>query len=169
MTISETAKNLLEPLSAWTQERGGVASIVSNLKDMWDQAYKASEKPRIFICYAGEAVRGEFALAAYLARVDRQWQVAVTRGRGFSRPRGLNLVEQVQNGEPFYDALESVRDIIRMALNLSVETPVDFKSIRPMASGNLIIDGYIIEFSTAADLPRPVETPENPTPDLPTD
>ena len=168
MNISDTAKNFQEPIQAWAKERGGVCSIVSNLKDMWEQAYQASEKPRIFICYNGEHVRGEFALAAYLARVDRQWQVAVTRGRGFSLPRGLNLVNQVQNSESFYDSVEAIREIIRMSLNTSVELPVDFKGIRPMASGNLIIDGYIIEFSTAADLPRVAETPNDPTPDLPT-
>jgi hypothetical protein len=162
MTVTQQAKIIEKVLNDWAQNRGGVASVVANIRDMWETAYKASDKPRILICFAGEQVREAFRIAAYLARVDRQWQVAVTRGRGFNQNRGSSLVDTIQNAEPFYDSVETVRDMIRSITNVSVEDPLDYKGIRPMQSGNLVIDGYIIEFSTASDLSRPQSTVNQP-------
>ena len=169
-TISQIAVVLQDALETWAQPRGGIAVVASNVRDMWETAFKASDKPRIFIVYAGETIRGDFPEAAALHRVDREWQVAITRGRGFTTPRGKMLTDTVQNAEPFYDSVETVRDIIRSIIGISEETPVDFKSIEPMNMGNKIIDGYLINFSTANDLPGLSSTPPdvvNPQPPPP--
>jgi hypothetical protein len=34
-----------------------------------------------------------------------------------------------------------------------MEGPIDYKGIKPMQLGNLVVDGYLIEFSTDNDLP----------------
>lgn len=153
MTISEQASAIQQVLQSWANPKGGVASVAFNVSDMWESASKQSQVPRLIIAYAGEEIRGDFSVAAALYRVDRQWQVAVTRGRGFMVNRGDTLILTNQNAEPFYDSVEYVRDIIRCLTGISAEVPVDYKSVEPMQLGDLIMDGYIIHFSTANDLP----------------
>lgn len=172
MKISEIANTLKGNIENFAQSRGGVVTIASNVRDMWETAFKSSEKPRIIIAYAGEQIRGEFSVAALIHRVDRDWFVAVTRGRTFTVPRGKGLTESVQNAEAFYDVVEAVRDLIRTSVSITEELQPDFKAIRPMDLGNgLVVDGYVIEFSTANDLPNvqaqpdslampPLETPQ---------
>lgn len=169
MTIVQTANRFKEVLSPWAESSGGTVEVVFDLTELWATAYKASEKPRILICYNGELIRGDFSVAALTRRVDRQWVVAITRGRGFNNKRGQSLTDTKNNAEPFYDSVETVRDYIRCAIGVSEENQrtenpasgtADFKAIRPMDNGELIIDGYIIEFSTAADLPEVATTPE---------
>lgn len=152
MSVANQANYLRDLIEAWTQPRGGAAGVASNLRDMWQQASQASQKPIVLICLTGERVRGPFGTAAVCHRVDRQWTVAVVRGRGFNYVRGDSLTDTVGPCEPFYDSVEAVRDIIRGASAMSAEFPVDYKGIRPMQMGSLIIDGYLIEFSTAHDL-----------------
>lgn len=154
ITISEEAVILKNALDAWAVQYGGSARVVSNLRDMWEQASTSSQTPNILVCYNGEVSRGTFSQIATWHRVDRQWIVAVTRGRGYYLSRGDSLAEKSSVEMPLYDVIESVRDLIRSCTNISEETPtVDYKSIKPMQLGNLVVDGYQIEFSTANDIP----------------
>jgi len=57
--------------------------------------------------------------------------------------------------------------LIRFQIGISAESPIDFKSIRTMTFGTNPIDGYMIEFSVATDLPAIAGTPDNPPPDAP--
>lgn len=152
MSAAVQGNYLRDLLEAWTAPRGGATGVASNLRDMWQQASQASQKPIVLICLMGERVRGPFATGAVCRRVDRQWAVAVVRGRGFNYVRGDSLTDTVGQCEPLYDAVEAIRDLIRGASAMSAEFPVDYKGIRPMQMGNTIIDGYLIEFSTAHDL-----------------
>jgi hypothetical protein len=155
MTISEEASEIQQVLQSWAAPKGGVASVVANTYDMWETASKYSQVPRLLIAYAGEEIRGDFPVAAALHRVDRQWQVAITRGRGFMVQRGDTLILTNQNAEPFYDSVEYVRDICRCLVGISQETPVDYKSLEYMQSHNgEMIDGYLLSFSTANDIPN---------------
>lgn len=159
MTISQQAAAIQQVLQQWAEPKGGVASVVFDTYDMWETASKSSQKPRLLICYSGEELRGDFSVASVLHRVDRKWQVAVTRGRGFTVNRGDTLIAPNQNAEPFYDSLEGVRDLIRSMTGISEENPLDYRSVTPMQSGDLIIDGYIVEFTTATDIPPILPTP----------
>lgn len=159
MKISAQAKTLLEAVSVVAQDVGGKAQVVANTSDMWLSAAKQSQTARVLICYVSEAIRGDFGVAAALHRVDRLWNVAVTRGRGFAVQRGKTLTDPVQNAEPFYDFVEKIRDTCRAQLAISEELPVDYLGIRTMENGELIIDGFIIEFSTANDIPAITATP----------
>lgn len=158
MKVSDQANALRDLLEAWAQPMSGICSVVANFRAMWDQASQSSQKPMVLICYMGERVRGAFGTAAATHRVDQTWNAAVVRGRGFTSQRGDTLTTTVGNIDPFLDHLEAVKDIIRNAESpditngVSAEYPVDIKSVRPMQLGNLVIDGYIIEFSTANDL-----------------
>jgi hypothetical protein len=153
MTVTDQIESLRQVLDDWADPRGGSAIPVSNMKELWNQAMMSSQKPRILICYMGEKTRGPFGLAAIMGRLDQQWAVAVTRGRGFAATRGESLTKTVGNMDPFLLAVEQVRDLIRNINGVSMEQPVDYKAIKPMQMGQLVIDGYLIEFSTANDLP----------------
>lgn len=151
--ISQQAKNLQAVLQQYAAQRGGMAVVASNLKELWEQASISNDQPRILICYDGEVARGDFASRSALNRVDRSWKVAVIRGRGFSSERGDSLIYGVVNAPPFYDVVEDVRDQIRSILNISEEFPVEFMAIRPLSQGTMILDAYTIEFTTANDIP----------------
>jgi len=154
MSVARQADAIRESVQEWAEENGGTVLITSNLRDLWAKASQSSQKPCLLICFTGERARGPFGTAAVSHRVDRSWTVAVVRGRGFASTRGDTLTQSVGNVDPFYDALESVRDLLRNASELTAEDVVDYKSIRPMQLGTLIIDGYLIEFTTANDLAK---------------
>jgi hypothetical protein len=148
-------------LDDWARNNGGIAVICHDLREMWEQAYATSQIPRCLIAYVGEEIRGDVGWAAKVSRVDRTFNVMVTRARGYTANRGDTLVKDNQEARPFYDLLEEARDIIRIiqfdpsvceASNLS---PVDFKSITPALPDNQVLDAYIIDFSIGTQLRIP--------------
>ena len=152
-SISQQTQQIVDVLKPYAQKSGGFADMVSNLQMLWAQASMANDRPRILICYNGESIRGDFSVASANHRVDRQWIVAVTRGRGWSANRGDSLYKTVGNADPFLDIVEEVRELIRTMIGVSEEFPVDYKRVSPMSSGNKALDSYAIEFSTANDIP----------------
>lgn len=169
MTISAQAKAITEALNDWADAEGGKAFIAYDLRELWQVAQVGSTNPRVILCYNGEEVRGEFGIAPALGRVDRQWVAAFTRSRGFNAERGDSLSATTGNARPFYDLVEEGRDIIRalMLETNTTERPIDFRSVRPMQLGELIVDGFMVEFSIGTQLPQVLSEPENPVPDLP--
>jgi hypothetical protein len=153
LTIAQEALAYKNYLSASVEKDGGIVSVVSNLKELWVQANIGSDRLRILIAYAGESARGPFSLAAATRRVDRQWQAAITRGRGYSADRGDTLTTSQQGTDAFYDKVEIYRDGFRSITTTSVEQPLDYKGCEPLNFGNLIMDGYLLKWSTAHDLP----------------
>ncbi len=163
MTIAAQLKIIQQVLGPWAAENGGAAFVASDPEHMWAMAFSASSKLRVIVTYMGESNRGDFAMGAILRRVDREFVVLITRGRGFSYPRGDTLTDTVGNALPMFQLVEEGRELIRSILNLSVELPLDFKAVKPHAMGQLIMDAYSIEFSAAVDLPLITSTP---APDL---
>jgi len=153
LTISQTAQQLKSQLSTWAVTAGGKAVVASNTKDMWEQASQNTQTPLVLICYNGETIRGERAVSAFNHRVERNWIVAVTRGRGWNTERGASLYTTTANADPLYDVVEEVRDAIRVMTGISEEFPVEFQSISPMSSNNKELDAYAIQFTVAADIP----------------
>ena len=162
LTINQQAQMIRGALSGWAQDNNGISSIVSDLAQLWRMAYIASDKVRALICFMGEDARGPFDIAAATFRVDRQFTVMITRGRGFNPVRSDSLTDTSQNAVPLYDLVDDARNIIRTIVSASVEFPVDFKAIKTLQIENLITDAYLIEFSLAADLPRVVAQPVDP-------
>lgn len=158
--ISDQANIIQTVLNAYAASYGGIASVCSNLRDMWNQASMDSTRPRMLIVWNGAESRGSFEVRNANSREDREWLVAVTRGRGFFANRGDSLSKPMANEKPFYDVVEDVRDLCRVILNISEELPaIDYKTIRPMQLGNLVVDGYIIAFGTANDIPQILSSP----------
>lgn len=151
MKISEQLEAIAEALKEWADPIGADVAIASNLRDLWRTASMESQKPRVLVTYIGKHMRGGFGTSAILGLADRTFNVAVTRGRGFAVNRGDTLTKKVGNADPFYDCLEAAELVIRNLEGVSQEFPVDFKGDKAMQLGNLVVDGYIIEFSTAND------------------
>ena len=131
---------------------------------MWEMAYAATNKLRVILCCTGEELRGDFSVAAALARADRQFIALVTKGRSFTWRRGEGLVNTVQNTFPLFEQVAQVRDLIRSMVAVSNELPVDYKGFKSFPlERELIMDAYAIEFSLATDLPLISSTPNDPT------
>lgn len=159
ITISQTAQLIHAAVDEFAQTYGGKADIVSNLKELWNQASINSQSPRILIVYNGETSRGSFSQIAPWHRVDRSWLIAVTKGRGWYANRGDSLYNAEVQEMPLYDVVENVRDVVRFLQTISEETPMpDYRSTKPMQMGTMVIDGYLIEITTANDIPSNLTT-----------
>ncbi len=171
MKISQQAELIRAALDSWAASEKGKAAIVFDEMELWENMFTSVSAPRVLLCYQGERVRGDFSVAAIMGRVDRQWVVAVTRGRGLNAERGDSLTTTKGNARPFYDLVEEARDIIRGLTGVSVESPVDFMGMEAAQRPDALTDAYLIRFSVADDLPRIVSAPpeyaspidENPT------
>ena len=160
--ISEQARIIQSTLDQWASDptRGGVARVVPNLRQLWKQSAIDSQSLRILICFAGAKRRGNFTVANATHREDRKWQIAITKGVGYAAERGETLTDQTGNTSPFFDDVETVRDICRWIPNISAEAPAnDYEGIEPMQFGDLVMDGYLLTFTTANDVPQPTTNP----------
>lgn len=155
MTISEQLSIIQNNLSNWAKDLNGKAIIAHNLNMMWLVSANNSTEPKAVIAYAGEEIRGDLAVGASLGRVDRNFEVMISRGKGFTADRGQTLVnEDIGQGRPFYDLLEEAREIIRqLPLGSEDDGPVDYKGIRPaLVDSDWPLDMYIISFSVGTQL-----------------
>lgn len=149
--------------------RGGKVELMENMRKLWETVYdvSSSQEPRVLVCFNGETSRGAFAVANTQHRVDRSWIIVILRGKGFTaattEAKGFGNTDGVT--EPFLKSIETLRDMIRVILNVSEEFPLDYKGMKPLPgvaptnSGNAFIDGYSLEFSSANDL-LDVQTPD---------
>lgn len=160
-TISEQSAAISYWIGQYVLPLGGTSIVASNLRDMWNQAFQASDKPIVYTCWAGDSPRGPSDIMRWTHRVDREWATLVKRGRGFCAIRGDSLNQTVGNAIPFYDVVEGVRDRIRQILSISEEGLVELRGIRPWQLGNQVLDAYLISFATANDMPTITSTPQN--------
>jgi len=142
-------------LSNWAKDMKGTAIIAHDLNHMWIVSANNSESPKAVIAFAGEEIRGDLALGATLGRVDRNFEVMISRGKGFTADRGQTLVkDDVSTGRPFYDLLEEARDIVRnLPLGQDDDGCIDYHGIRPaLVDQDYPLDMYIISFSVGTQL-----------------
>lgn len=160
ITINDQLCQIRDWLTIYAAPLGGSVAIVSNLLDLWNQSSQNSQFPTIYVMYNGESSRGSFGDIAPWHRVDRQWIVRVKRGRGYFSQRGDSLANSSGTETPFVAIVEQVRDKLRCMLGISEELPtIDYKSIKPVRLGDLVMDCFDIEFSTANDVPAIGTTP----------
>ena len=162
MNIAETANDIQVQLQIWANLYQGIVQVAANTHQMWKQCYSTTQVPRLIIAWAGDTIRGDFSVAAAMGRIDRLWHVAIIRGRSMDSQRNA-LSTPIQNAVSFYQLVEESRDVVRTLAGVSVEPPVDFRNITQMEGQEGLIDGYLIEFSTVADLPRPIRDSNNQT------
>jgi hypothetical protein len=155
ISITTEATLIKTQLDTWLTQYGVTATIMANLRHLWESINQANGQPSVFICYTGEAARGGFAQANTLHRVDRQWTVVILRGHGFL----TKSMKEIPVAPAFYDIVEACRwQLIKMT-TVSEEYPIDYKAIRPMSNvgpspaANVFLDAFQIEFSTANDIP----------------
>lgn len=162
-SISQTAITIRDWIKKQSSESGNNwdVGVVSNLRDMWRQAAINSDRLRILICFGGATSRGNFGDIGPWHREDREWLVAITHGRGFTADRGDTLTGSDNNQDSFYDDVEFVRDTCRRLLCISQEKPtIDYRGLTPMQLGNMVIDGYLLKFTVAADIPLITNQPQ---------
>lgn len=152
MRISEQLNVIESALNAWATPKGGSASVVSNMADLWKQAELSSQKPRILICYVGRQRHGSFANGSILGVSNRTFNVAFTRGRGYASNRGDTLTQTVGSIDPFYDDLEDAEKVLREIPGISQDVPVDWGGDKYMRSpSGMVVDGYMATISTMND------------------
>lgn len=165
-TISQQASIIESVLQGVVQSQSGIASVVSSQEDLWNQPYQNNTSFRILVCFLGEKTKGTIPGPAILHRVNRNWQVRVTRGRGLSSNRGDSLTKTIGNALPFWDVMEQCRDAIRCIGNICPpdELPVDYDrtDMVKMKAENGIIDCGDVFFSAASDISALYTTPEGP-------
>lgn len=163
ITAKEEALLLLARLTAWAEPYGADVKVVANERHVWEEVYNLSgeDRPRVLIVFTGETARGGFNHQDDQHRVDRQWKVILIRGHGFKNQMadGASDQSQVPDAAAFYDVLESLRDAVRVALDISEEFPVNYKGMAPLPNvapgqgANAFLDAMVIQFSTANDIP----------------
>ena len=171
ITIAQQANQIGTWLSEQSQGSGASVELLANQRHLWESIYSMAVdgKPKILICFDGETSRGGFPQRNTMHRVDRNWVCVVMRGHGFDHT-GLNE-PKVPLPTAFYDDCEAVRDLIRRMTSISEEYPLDYVGMKPLPGvaqpgmANAFLDGYIISFTTANDLPAvttlaPGEDPE---------
>jgi hypothetical protein len=155
-TIAQQMQEIIGALKPAAQAHGGDAFVCSDLVHLWKQLFDKSNSEKVLLMYNGEQIRGEFGIAACLGRVDRQFIVVVSRGRGLTVERGTPLIDQNQNADPMFTVVEGYRDIIRGLVTdpIWTEYPVDYIGIIPFPTGNpgLVVDAYQIQFSIGSQL-----------------
>lgn len=158
VTISQAALIIQEGLRAFADPLGGSVKIIANTAHIWEELSVTKDKPRILICYTGEESRGDSAVRGVWQRVERQWQIIVTRGHGWKN----RAAEAAGDSDSFYDVLEGVRESMRKILNIGQEwPPVKYIGMEPLpnvapssGAANVFMDAVSQRFTTANDLPR---------------
>lgn len=160
ISISQQSLQIAEWISGYVTPMGGTSVAASNLRDMWEQASQATDKPIVYTCWMGDQSRGG-DISRWVHRVDREWATLVKRGRGFYANRGDSLNQTKGNAISFYDVVEGVRDRIRQILSISEEGLVEFTNARAWQLGSQILDAYLLTYRTANDLPTITSQPQD--------
>jgi len=158
MSIKEQLKTIYNVFNVWANANAQQYSVevVPDMVHMWENLLNTSQSSRILIMYNGELVRGEFGIAAPLARVDRKFMVVISRGQSLTFPIAKQYLENVQNAVPFYEDIEEVRDICRALIfdQNWCEQPVDYLGVTPFQSdgSGKVLDAVQVEFSVGTQL-----------------
>ena len=167
MSIKEQLKLMYDVFTQWAGQGNAQNYSVQVVPDpvhMWSALLNTSQSSCILIMYNGEQVRGEFGIAAPLARVDRRFVVVVSRGQSLTFPISKQYLESTQNAVPLYDDVDTIRDIVR-ALEFDpqwTERPVDYLGVVPFPTdgSGRVLDAVQIEFSVGVQLDLIKSTPD---------
>jgi len=157
--ISTQANAIGSFLEEQTSGSSAVVEVLANQRHLWEHVFAMSTDgaPRILICFNGETARGGFNERNTLVRVDREWVVVVMQGHGFTHSLNQQVPEDGLS-TVFYDDCEAVRDLLRRITGVSGEV-IDYVSMKPLPGiaqpnmANVFLDGYVITFTTANDIP----------------
>ena len=167
MSITDQLQLMYDTLNDWAGEGNAqnyAVQIVPDLAHMWYALLNTSQSSQILIMYNGEQIRGEFGIAAQLARVDRRFVVVVSRGQSLTFPLSQQYLKPTQNAVPLYNDVETIRDIVRGLQfdPVTTERPVDYMGIVPFATdgSGKVMDAMQIELSVGVQLELIESTPD---------
>ena len=152
--ISSQLAILQQVLQEYVVSINGTVGVASNVQDLWYQSSQSSQKPIIYICYAGETAWSNSNLSALTHRVSRNWIVRVKQGRGVTARRGDTVLE-------FVTIVEEVRDVLRTMQGISQDFGIDYEGTKYVRLGDSVMDAYDIAFSTKNDLPQILQIPDD--------
>jgi hypothetical protein len=160
MKISDQLKLVRDALAAWSRTCGATVAIASDPFHLVALLRENPKAPRAAVLFMGESKRGEHEEAGM---VDRTFWVVVSRGQGLRLEPGAGLVDGASGGQPLFDLVEQVRDVIR-SLSFHPETTEvtpNNLSIDAFNTEGYLMDAYKLEFSIGVQLPVPtIETNE---------
>jgi hypothetical protein len=146
-------------IGGWLHENfaadGVKVGTVSTMRKMWQEIFDmtTTSAPKLVVCFDGATARGGFERRNTLDREDRQWVVALLKGRGLVNTDGGDA-----QLDDFEDFCEEVRDVLRRLIGISEEA-IDYVSLKPLPGvaqpnmANVHLDGFVITFTTANDIP----------------
>jgi len=159
VSLKDQANMIGNYLATQLAPSGAQVKILSNQRKMWQFIFDmtTSSKPLVLVCFNGETSRGGVNQRNTLHRVDREWIVVVMEGVGFEVDFNKTIPKEGKIVS-FYDACEFIRQSCRQITSIS-EEPVDYVGMKPLPGvaqpnmANVFLDGYVITFLTANDIP----------------
>jgi hypothetical protein len=161
VSINDTLNIVALAINNWVKARGGQdVRVIPSQAKLWQDAMEAGDAPLVLLCYQGEKAIGPSDQENTAHRVLRNYLLVVMRGQnGFWNlmPDGTRAT----SGDPnnFYKDIECLRDQIRCICGISQYYPIEYGGIKPLpaiarpGTGNIFLDGLMMEFSTYNDIP----------------
>lgn len=157
--ISTMANFIADQIEGLIGPYGGISQVVDDEEMMWAQAYQSSQKLIVYVTWGGDVPYGTFNLAGITNRVTRQWIIGIKRGRGFTSSRG-DTFSKTTNTPPFADVVDGIRNFVRAMIGISQDYGTDNVIIKKWSQGAQVMSGKLLTFTTQADLPAVISTPD---------
>jgi hypothetical protein len=161
--IKEQCLAIQELLDPWIKQEGGIAFIASDFVHAWEILMDKPGAPRIAILFEDEKARVNFPGGDITGRVNRYFDVLISRGRSLSLDRSANLTTGVAGGRPLYDLAEEMRDKLRtVRFNPQYCEPPNYVGLSRWGKDDgFNMDAFKCSIWVGTQLPLPSTTPDN--------
>ena len=88
--------------------------IASDFIHAWEMLKSSPAAGSVAILFEEEKARVNFEGGDITGRVDRFFDLVVSRGRGLTLTRSDNLTQGVSGGVPLFEMAEQLRDVVRL-------------------------------------------------------
>lgn len=102
------------------------AYIAADFVNAWEILLNRPGTCKIAILFEEEKARSNFPGGDITGRVNRYFDVIISRGRGLAQIRSQNLTDGVGGGLPLWQLAEAMRDKIRLARFGAADEPTDY-------------------------------------------
>lgn len=153
MTIAEQMTLLREELAEWTRTKRGHVEIASDAVHFVAELRSAPGAPRVAILFDGEKPVGDHD---ELGMVDRVFLVGISRGRGLNFDPSDSLTKGSTGGEPLFDLVEQLREVMRAVLfePETTEGRLTYGGIERLEVPGLLLDAYTVRASLQTQIPE---------------
>lgn len=155
MTISEHANAIRDALADWVRDNGGSAAVASGEVNMLELLRLKPGGVVAGVLFASEDPRTEHD---ELGKVDRQFKVVVSRGKGFKLETGESLTDGSGGGKALFILAEEAREVVRGLRFTENEDPEDWKpvyrGIGPWEIQGYVLDALEVRFALGTQIPQ---------------